>query len=145
MRLWSIHPRYLDCSGLVGLWREGLLAQRVLLGRTKGYKNHPQLDRFKEYPDPVCAISSYLGYVCDEADSRMYNFNRGLIEKNVKINACMSVSDGQVNFERKHLLEKLAGRDVERYARYNGMVDFDVHPMFCIENGPIEIWEKIYD
>jgi len=30
MRLWSLHPRYLDAKGLVALWREGLLAQKVL-------------------------------------------------------------------------------------------------------------------
>ena len=36
MRLWSLHPRYLDAKGLVALWREGLLAQAVLKGQTKG-------------------------------------------------------------------------------------------------------------
>ena len=44
MRLWSLHPKYLDKLGLLGLWRESLLAQKVLLGKTKGYKNHPQLN-----------------------------------------------------------------------------------------------------
>jgi Pyrimidine dimer DNA glycosylase (EC 3.2.2.17)/DNA-(apurinic or apyrimidinic site) lyase (EC 4.2.99.18) len=52
MRLWSIHPKYLDVQGLLGLWREGLLAQKVLLGETKGYRNHPQLIRFKRTSDP---------------------------------------------------------------------------------------------
>jgi hypothetical protein len=47
MRIWSIHPKYLDIKGLVALWREALLAKHVLEGRTKGYRNHPQLDRFK--------------------------------------------------------------------------------------------------
>ncbi|WP_368086417.1 pyrimidine dimer DNA glycosylase/endonuclease V [Nitrosomonas sp. Nm34] len=26
MRLWSIHPKYLDAKGLLALWREGLQA-----------------------------------------------------------------------------------------------------------------------
>lgn len=43
MRLWSLHPQYLDAKGLVALWREGLLAQAVLAGQTRGYKRHPQL------------------------------------------------------------------------------------------------------
>jgi hypothetical protein len=43
MRLWSVHPKYLDARGLVALWREGLLAQAVLRGRTSGYVRHPQL------------------------------------------------------------------------------------------------------
>jgi hypothetical protein len=41
MRLWSIHPEYLDAKGLVALWREALLAQNVLQCNTKGYKKHP--------------------------------------------------------------------------------------------------------
>lgn len=31
MRLWSIHPCYLDSKGLIALWRESLLAQACLL------------------------------------------------------------------------------------------------------------------
>ncbi len=38
MRLWSIHPKYLDVKGFVGLWREALLAQRVLRGETNVYR-----------------------------------------------------------------------------------------------------------
>ena len=76
MRLWSIHPKYLDAKGLVALWREGLLAQNVLLGNTKGYKNHPQLIRFKNSENPYGAIAEYLRYVVNEADNRGYNFNR---------------------------------------------------------------------
>ena len=48
MRIWSLHPRYLDAKGLVAVWRETLLAKHVLEGKTKGYKNHPQLNRFRE-------------------------------------------------------------------------------------------------
>ena len=50
MRLWTLHPKYLDRQGLVAVWREGLLAQAVLHSNTKGYKNHPQLDRFRNIP-----------------------------------------------------------------------------------------------
>lgn len=46
MRLWTISFKYLDAKGLVALWREALLAKNVLAGLIKGYKNHPQLDRF---------------------------------------------------------------------------------------------------
>ena len=56
MRLWSIHPRSLDARGLVALWREGLLARKVLRGRTRGYRHHPQLQRFRDLRDPVAAI-----------------------------------------------------------------------------------------
>ncbi len=75
MRIWSLHPKYIDSKGLVALWRETLLAQNVLLGKTKGYKNHPQLERFKEHENPLAAIGSYLLYVQEEASERGYNFN----------------------------------------------------------------------
>ena len=76
MRLWSLHPKYLDARGLVALWREGLLAQAVLRGKTRGYKHHPQLKRFRIHRRPIAAIRRYLHDVCDEADRRGYNFNR---------------------------------------------------------------------
>lgn len=38
MRLWVSHPKYLDCKGLVALWRESLLARKVLKGKTKGWR-----------------------------------------------------------------------------------------------------------
>ncbi|MFN3505685.1 MAG: pyrimidine dimer DNA glycosylase/endonuclease V, partial [Caldimicrobium sp.] len=60
MRLWSIHPMYLDARGLVALWREALLARKVLIGETSGYRNHPQLVRFKRSASPLDAINRYL-------------------------------------------------------------------------------------
>lgn len=56
MRLWSVHPKYLDTRGLTACWREGLLARKVLLGQTKGYRNHPQLIRFRNTQNPVAAV-----------------------------------------------------------------------------------------
>jgi len=79
MRIWSLHPKYLDAKGLVALWRETILAQKVLEGKTKGYKNHPQLNRFKNTDNPVGAIAVYLKYVAEEADKRGYNFDSNKI------------------------------------------------------------------
>ena len=59
MRLWSLHPRYLDPQG----WSrcgETLLARKVLRGETRGYRHHPQLQRFREARDPQSAIDAYL-------------------------------------------------------------------------------------
>ena len=66
MRLWSVHPRYLDTAGLTACWREALLAQKVLTGATRGYRRHPQLERFlpgsalaaQAGPDPSVDVSS---------------------------------------------------------------------------------------
>ena len=76
MRLWSIHPQYLDPQGLVALWREALLAQAVLRGETRGYRNHPQLDRFRALADPASGIGGYLAALADEAERRGYHFDR---------------------------------------------------------------------
>lgn len=67
MRIWSIHPKYLDIKGLVALWRETLMAKHALEGKTRGYKNHPQLNGFKELKKPVDGINQYLTFVYDEA------------------------------------------------------------------------------
>ena len=77
MRVWSLHPRYLDPVGLVALWRETLLARKVLLGQTRGYRHHPQLRRFQAQADPVAAIDAYLQAVHGEALARGYRFDAG--------------------------------------------------------------------
>lgn len=142
MRIWSFHPRYLDTKGLVALWRETLLAQNVLAGNTKGYKNHPQLKRFKAASDPLGAIASYLQIVAQEATYRGYNFDTFKIKGNpcdVKIN----LTNGQLVFEREHLLKKLALRDKERYEKLRNIEKFEPHPLFKIIQGEIEPWEVI--
>lgn len=120
MRLWSIHPKYLDQKGLVALWREGLLALKVLKGETKGYKNHPQLNRFKEKKDKIQAISYYLYYVWRESQDRRYHFNFHKID-NVA-NALdkfdenpIKVSSSQILYEFYHLHNKLKARDEMKY------------------------------
>ena len=70
MRLWTLHPKYLDPKGLVALWREALLARAVLRGETSGYTRHPQLERFRSHEKPLFALDAYLAVVFDEAVSR---------------------------------------------------------------------------
>src|ERR1700753_3542232 len=81
MRLWTLHPKYLDAKGLVALWREALLAQKVLRGKTKGYRHHPQLIRFREHARPVTAIATYLDFVYEEATRRGYQFDGSKIAR----------------------------------------------------------------
>jgi hypothetical protein len=141
MRLWSLHPKYLDKLGLLGLWREGLLAQKVLLGKTKGYKNHPQLIRFKRTRDPILYIGTYLYYVYLEGKRRGYNFNKDkIIKYDLKLK--MPVTIGQINFEFKHLLEKLKVRDMKKYEEIKNEKIIEPNPIFYIIDGDIEEWEK---
>jgi hypothetical protein len=141
MRLWSLHPSHLDSKGLVALWREGLLAKAVLDGKTKGYKNHPQLERFKSHPYPKTAINSYLWDVVDEADKRGYNFNLAKLDPKL-VCAKIPVSDGQLAYEFEHLQTKLIKRDNKKYRQNLAIQEVLAHPVIKITNGGIAIWER---
>ena len=141
MRIWSLHPRYLDAKGLVALWRETLLAKHVLMGKTKGYKNHPQLTRFKEEMNPVERIDQYLSEVYHEAEKRGYHFNKEKINWDFNPTE-MRVSEGQMAYERDHLLSKLKVRDITLYEKFKSKQPFESHPMFTVEPGLIADWEK---
>lgn len=141
MRLWSLHPCYLDARGLVALWREALLAQAVLRGQTRGYKHHPQLDRFRAQRDPVAAIAAYLAEVHIEASKRAYTFDAGKIGKH-RQRTLIPVMRGQVDHEWNHLCAKLATRDSMRLADISGTRRVRVHPCFRVIAGNVEAWEK---
>ena len=143
MRLWSIHPKFLDAKGIVALWREGLLAQKVLIGQTKGYRNHPQLDRFKKKKDPVLAIGNYLWHVAHEAKQRGYSFDESKILKTKNLNTkIIPVTEGQLEYERQHLMSKLKIRDPERFKKLNPQKKLDPHVIFKVTPGKVEEWEK---
>ena len=101
MRLWSLHPKYLDPQGLVALWREGLLARAVLRGETKGYRHHPQLARFASHASPRSAINAYLRAVYEEAVERGYEFDRRKIGPSRSV-AQIAVPRGQLLYEWQH-------------------------------------------
>ena len=141
LRLWSVHPKYLDAIGLVALWREALLAQAVLRGKTRGYRHHPQIARFKKHARPRSAINAYLRVVYDEACARGYDFDgtklgcaRGVVN--------ISVTSGQMACEWKHLLAKLATRSPTVYAPRRLISRPLPHPLFRVHRGGIEKWER---
>ncbi|WP_411954661.1 pyrimidine dimer DNA glycosylase/endonuclease V [Alkalibacillus sp. S2W] len=144
MRVWSIHPKYLDAKGLVALWRETLLAQKVLKGETKGYRNHPQLVRFRDQKNPLQAIGTYLQYVYDEAVQRGYNFDQSKIY-DIDQSLHLNVTKGQIEYEWHHLLTKLEVRDPERFESLKGMKheSIEAHPLFSIVEGELENWERV--
>ena len=140
MRLWSIHPAYLDAQGLVALWREGLLAQKVLQGKTRGYRHHPQLLRFRAVGNPAGAIATYLRAVADEAERRSYKFDRSKIARRY-FRGRIGVTDGQLRYEFDHLLRKLKARDSARYRLQAGCKTIRTHPLFRRVRGGVEPWE----
>ena len=142
MRLWSLHPRYLDPQGLVALWREALLARAVLSGKTKGYRNHPQLERFRCHAAPRSAIDSYLRGIHAEAVARGYSFDRSKIGR-LRMLAPVVVSEGQLQYEWHHLLQKLALRNPALQEQWRAIDVPECHPMFRVQPGPIESWERV--
>jgi hypothetical protein len=141
MRLWTLHPQHLDRQGLIAVWREGLLAQAVLLGRTRGYKNHPQLTRFKQHPDPLGAIAFYLSIIHAEATKRGYHFDSTKFVPNQRPESIPTTS-GQLDFECRHLQRKLKKRSRPDYTALLEVEHIDSHPLFQIVPGKIEAWEK---
>jgi hypothetical protein len=127
--LWSIHPKYLDAQGLVALWREALLAQAVLRGRTRGYRHHPQLQRFRAQRRPLSAIAAYLAEVHAEATRRGYSFDRRRIGR-FRAVALMEVTTGQLQYEWRHLRSKLRTRSPAAYRACRGVAEPAAHPLF---------------
>ena len=141
MRLWSLHPKDLDARGLVALWREGLLARAVLRGLTRGYRHHPQLDRFRACADPLRALDAYLAVVQVEAARRGYRFDRTKIG-DARWTGTLAVGDGQLLHEWRHLRAKLALRSPGVLAQHAGIDLPACHPMFRLEPGPVADWER---
>lgn len=145
MRIWSVHPSLLDAKGLVACWRETLLAQKVLQGLTQGYKNHPQLDRFKASPDPLVAVCAYLHGLADEAERRGYNFNRSLVVMEQSEGVIpIAVTQGQVDYELGFLKQKVEARDPQWHLEhFSNPPTQRLHPLFYEIAGGIEPWEKL--
>jgi len=141
MRLWSIHPSYLDARGLTACWREGLLARKVLLGETEGYQQHPQLERFRAQAEPVAVLNSYLLAIWEEATRRGFAFNRHKIGPRFS-EVHLTVTEGQLAYEWQHLKEKLKGRSPERYESIAAITMPLPHPLFRVVAGDVEAWER---
>lgn len=142
MRLWTLHPRYLDPQGLVALWREALLARAVLRGQTRGYRHHPQLERFRAHAAPRRAISAYLAAIHAEATARGYSFDERKIGP-VRAVRRIPVTTDQMSHEWRHLLRKLYRRNRGLHRQWRAVRVPQCHPLFRPVPGPIEPWERI--
>ena len=145
MRLWSISPAYLDTKGLLAVWREGLLAKKVLEGKTRGYTKHPQLLRFRACAEPILAINSFLYYILAEARVRGYHFDETKINAGQPLCCYIPVTEKQVAFEFSRLLGKLETRDPARCSELT-LIAANTPPklngLFFSVPGRVESWEK---
>jgi len=141
VRLWTVHPRYLDARGLVAVWREALLARAVLRGRTRGYRHHPQLARFRGRPNPVACLNAYLRVIYDESVRRGYRFDASKLGR-VLTQRRIPETSGQLAYEWAHLKRKLKTRDPRKYQELAGIRRPLTHPLFVIRAGPRQAWER---
>lgn len=171
MRLYNIHPKYLDQKGLCGLWAESLLAQSVLLKgefsehpqtphtrlRRTPYWNHPALNRFKG-DKAIYLIGNYLHGVAEEGIKRGYKFDINKIEIHIPyVHQLLTVTKGQLVFEISHLLKKLKQRDRKKYIEISKEIEWreganylyyneskiQAHSLFKIIEGGKEQWERV--
>jgi hypothetical protein len=141
MRLWTVHPRFLDPKGLVAAWREALLAQKVLAGGTQGYRHHPQLVRFNAQTDPLAAIAAFLAGLADEAKRRGYHFDTTKISRR-RFPGRIPETNGQLLYEWNHLKAKLRKRAPQLARQSRGIPLPEPHPLFRIVPGKVRRWEK---
>jgi hypothetical protein len=141
MRIWTLHPRHLDAKGLVALWREALLAQKVLNGGTRGYKHHPQLFRFARTKNPPATVAAYLKVVHAEAVRRGYHFDATKIGAR-RARGKLTETRGQLLYEWRHLKRKLERRDPKRLLELERLKIPAPHPLFKIVPGEVREWEK---
>jgi Pyrimidine dimer DNA glycosylase len=141
MRLWTLHPRFLDPKGLVAAWREALLAQKVLAGATKGYRHHPQLIRFTAQTDPLAAIATFLAGLADEAQRRGYHFDTAKILPR-RFSGRIPETNGQLFHEWNHLKAKLRTRAPQMMGQFRSVQLPEPHPLFRIVPGKVRNWER---
>jgi len=132
---------FLDPKGLVALWREALLARAVLEGKTQGYKNHPQLVRFRAQKKPILVISEYLRFVYSESQERGYNFDANKLALAAPIEP-IAETQGQLEYEWQHLGKKLQTRNSELHERFLQLKP-KPHPLFEIVPGGVRGWENV--
>jgi hypothetical protein len=141
MRLWTIHPEYLDAKGLVAAWREALLAQKVLAGGTRGYTRHPQLARFRATSEPIAAIGAFLAGLAVEAERRGYHFDTSKIAQ-ARFTGQIEETSGQLLYEWNHLRAKLRIRASDNFRKIRHLKVPEAHPIFRIIPGAVRDWER---
>lgn len=141
MRLWTVHPRFLDSKGLVAAWREALLAQKVLAGATRGYRHHPQLTRFRAQTDSLAAIAAFLAGLAEDARRRGYHFDTSKIPQR-RFSGKIEETSGQLRHEWDRLMAKLRARTPRMHRQLRGITMPEPHPLFRIIPGEVRDWEK---
>ena len=128
MSLCTIHPKYLDKQGLISLWREGLLAQKVLNGEVNIQLNSPLWEKLKKSQNPLRAIGAYLSFVAAEGARRGYKFSHEKILYPNFESYEIKVKPQDLIFEMTHLRNKLKMRDQHKWDEISKVSEVSPHP-----------------
>jgi hypothetical protein len=118
------------------------------MGKTKGWKNHPQLIRFKNHNAPIHAIGFYLFIIYNEGCKRGYSYNKSKMFKIVEKVSMINISKEQLAYEFEILKNRVRGRD---HTKFLELLEFGKkesypkpHPLFHVIDGKVALWEKSY-
>lgn len=133
MRLWSIHPKYLDKHALIALWREGLLAQKALSGKGLVDEANVQLVRFKKSANPVRAIGSYLSFVASEGAKQGCKLNHErILQPNFEAKF-MTTDVAQMELEVEQLKARMKTRNKDKFKLLTDVHKFEANPVFTLQ------------
>ena len=165
VRVWTIHPKYLDPKGIQAVWRDTLLLQELMVNPSKtGYITHPQykrrirkfyrkynnliifhfliFDRWFHFTTPIDDVGYYLRHVYFESQKRNHNFVRGKILRDIDNVTKHTVTFDQLQYELEHLKRKCITRDPQHYERIESLKLPYPHPLFSPILGEVEAWEQ---
>ena len=139
MRLWSLSTR----QRLIE-WVFSRYGAKVCLRRKCSWDKRRAIDFILNLigfasENWTATIGAYLWAVLDEARSRGYNFDASRIATE-RLPISISVTRGQLDFERQRLMKKLRTRDQDRF-RILGAAVARPHPILRVVAGGLEPWE----
>ena len=141
MRLWTLHPKYLDAKGLVAAWREALLAQAVLRDRNDWLPKPSSTDPVP----PLTLTGSKYRVLSSRAACRGKPAWVSVRPRKDRLprggRSRLKATLGQLGYEWKHLRAKLAIRDKAWLASLGRVARPDAHPTFRVVPGDVEDWE----
>lgn len=118
------------------------MAQAVLRGKTRGYRNHPQLERFRMHRFPQKAIAFYLWSIYEESCRRGYCFDEVKILE-AKSRTAIRETEGQLEYEWRLLKSRVKERSPSTYINIADIDSPRAHPIFRIVPGSVNDWEKV--
>ena len=139
-RIWSLHPKYLDGIEIFFLWRNCIMAKKILDGTEKVNRKFPHLARFESSSNPIGAINIYLSEVYKIASTHGKNFKLDKFDDSFK-DISLNVTKGQMEYEVELFKKKLRNRSSDTNALIFKIKIIEPNPLFKVVEGNKEAWD----